>query len=305
MTAAGWGRELPPIPRGWRPSPSMGNPPEGLCTGLRTSGRGREGRPATRGDTLALGGSYPVGGMSPSTGPEPAPADVDPRIRVLIVEDHQMVAEGLVELLRGEPDIRVVGICTRLDQFRERLRNDPIDLVLLDCSMPDGDGLAAARFVRQEHPRTRVIVVSAAEERSVLLEALEAGCQGFIGKSESMAHLPGAIRGAMLGTVALSPAMAARLTAGSAGPRPGHGLSHRELDVLELFAQGKSSEEIASELFMSDSTLRNKIARINSKLGVHSRLDAVTMALRLGLIDVRPEDGPEKPQLVAMPRHPG
>ena len=169
--------------------------------------------------------------------------------------------------------------------------------------MPDGDGVAATRYIRQEHPRTRVIVVSAAEERDLLNEALEAGCSGFIGKSESMAHLPHAIRGAMVGTVAISPAMAAKLVAPG---RPGYGdeLTPRELAVLQLLVRGMTNAQISLELFMSEATVRNKVARINSKLNTHSKLEAVTRRLRLGLVELEGEDGPEPARIVAVPRPP-
>jgi DNA-binding NarL/FixJ family response regulator len=138
----------------------------------------------------------------------------NPLIRVLIVEDHQMFAEALARALRDEPDMRVDGISQRLDDAREFLRRKHVDVVLMDYHLPDGDGIMAARYIRDEHPRTRVIVVSAVEDRQVLDDALVAGCSGFISKSESLDHLPSAIRGAMVGNIAISPAMV---------PRPGVG----------------------------------------------------------------------------------
>jgi len=228
-----------------------------------------------------------------------------PLIGVLIVEDHQMFAEGLARVLKDEPDFQVLGICRRLDDAREFLRNGHADVVLMDHHMPDGEGVAAARYIREEHPRTRVIMVSAAEERGVLFEALEAGCSGFIGKSESMVHLASGIRGAMVGNVALSPAMATKLI----GPDTrAHGysdaLTPRELEVLQLMAQGMNNAQIASRLFMSESTVRNKIARINSKLGVHSKLEAVTRGLRQGLVELDPEAGEASTHVTAIPKPP-
>ncbi|MGA8016374.1 MAG: response regulator transcription factor [Candidatus Dormiibacterota bacterium] len=236
-----------------------------------------------------------------SQGPTVARPNNPAPIRVLIVEDHQLFAEALARALEDEPDMVTVGICRFLDSAREFLRNDRVDVVLMDYHMPDGDGIAAARYVREEHPRTRVVVVSAAEDRAVLFEALDAGCSGFIGKSESMIHLAAAIRGAMVGNVALSPGMAAKLL-GPDGRSHGYGfaLTPRELEVLRAMAQGLSNLQIADRLFMSETTLRNKIARINSKLGVHSKLEAVTRGLRLGLVELDPEDDREDARVLVV-----
>ncbi len=230
-----------------------------------------------------------------------------PLIRVLIVEDHQMFAEALARALRDEPDMRVDGISQRLDDAREFLRRKHVDVVLMDYHLPDGDGIMAARYIRDEHPRTRVIVVSAVEDRQVLDEALVAGCSGFISKSESLDHLPSAIRGAMVGNIAISPAMVAKLIAPTAAARQGYGddLSPRELEVLQYLAQGWDNPSIEQQLFMSHATLRNKLSRINSKLATHSKLEAVTKALRLGLVQVEREDVSEEPRVVAVPRRPG
>jgi DNA-binding NarL/FixJ family response regulator len=164
----------------------------------------------------------------------------------------------------------------------------------------------AARYIREEHPRTRVIVVSAVEDRQVLDEALVAGCSGFISKSESLDHLPSAIRGAMVGNVAISPAMIAKLIAPTAAAHQGYGddLSPRELEVLHLLAQGWDNASIEQQLFMSHATLRNKLSRINSKLATHSKLEAVTKALRLGLVQLEREEGSQEPRIVAVPRPP-
>jgi DNA-binding NarL/FixJ family response regulator len=229
-----------------------------------------------------------------------------PLIRVLIVEDHQMFAEALARGLRDEPDIRVDGISRRLDDAREFLRRKHVDVVLMDFHLPDGDGIVASRYILEEHPRTRVIVVSAVEDRQVLDDALAAGCSGFISKSESLDHLPSAIRGAMVGNVAISPAMVAKLVGPVPAAHHGYGddLSPRELEVLQLLAQGWDNLAIEQQLFMSHATLRNRLSRINSKLATHSKLEAVTKALRLGLVQIEREDGSVESRIVAVPRPP-
>jgi DNA-binding NarL/FixJ family response regulator len=243
--------------------------------------------------------------MSDPSTATPSPAGEHPPIRVLIVEDHQMVAEAIAQVLEAEPDIAVVAICRRLDETREFLRHADADIVLMDYNMPDGDGIAAARYIREEHPRSRVIIVSAAEERNVLYEALEAGCSGFLGKSESMVHLASAIRGAMVGSIAMSPAMAARLVEpGGRWRGYGDALTQRELDVLRLMALGLNNTLICQRLFMSEGTLRNKMARINAKLGAHSKLEAVSKGLRMGLIELKAEEpgGSPEDHLTVVPR---
>ena len=256
---------------------------------------------------LSRAEAYPLLAAMPDfdTAPE-LKLSSSPLIRVLIVEDHQMFAEALARALRDEPDMRVDGISQRLDDAREFLRRRHVDVVLMDYHLPDGDGTVAARYIREEHPRTRVIVVSAVEERQVLDEALVAGCSGFISKSESLDHLPSAIRGAMVGNIAISPAMIAKLIAPTTAARQGYGddLSPRELEVLQLLAQGWDNASIEQQLFMSHATLRNKLSRINSKLATHSKLEAVTKALRLGLVQVEREDGSQRPRVVAGPRPP-
>ena len=229
-----------------------------------------------------------------------------PLIRVLIVEDHQMFAEALARALQDEQDIRVDGLCRRLDDAREFLRRNRVDVVLMDYHLPDGDGIVAARYIRAEHPRTWVIVVSAVEERHVLDDALAAGCSGYISKSESLSHLPSAIRGATVGNTAISPAMVAKLIERTPGARPttGDDLTERELQVLQLLAEGWDTTEIGEQLFMGPSTLRNRLSVINLKLGTHSKLESVTKALRRGLIQLDRDDGSDEAHIVAVPRPP-
>ena len=244
--------------------------------------------------------------MTDATAAPHADRSEPPPIRVLIVEDHQMFAEALARALQDEPDIRIDGICSRLELAREFLRRVHVDVVLMDYRLPDGDGIVAARYVRVEHPRTKVIIVTATEEREALNEALDAGCSGFISKSESLIHLPSAIRGAMVGNTAISPAMVAKLIEQDRHPRGfADGLTPREVDVLQLLAQGWGNTAIREQLFMSEHTLRNYVARINSKLGTHSKLEAATKALRMGLVELDAEESTDGPRLVAVPRPPG
>jgi len=221
----------------------------------------------------------------------PANAPQAISVRILIVEDHAMFAEALAQALRSESDLSVVGIAGGLTAARNFLRQQTVDVVLMDHRLPDGDGLVGARQIRREHPRTQVILVTATDDRQLVADALVAGCAGFLSKQESLIHLPGAIRNAVVGTRSLSPGMATRLLETPQRPAP-HGLTERELDILRLLAHGWSNEQIADRLFLSGSTIRNHISRMNSKLDAPSRLAAVSKALRTGVIQMDPQLAP-------------
>lgn len=222
----------------------------------------------------------------------PATAPQANGVRVLIVEDHAMFAEALAQALRSESDLSVVGIAGGLAAARNFLRQQAVDVVLMDHGLPDGDGLVGARQIRREHPRTQVILVTATDDRQLVADALGAGCAGFLSKQESLVHLPGAIRNAIVGTRSLSPEMATRLLEVPKRPALHDDLTERELDILRLLAHGWSNEQIAGHLFLSGSTLRNHISRVNSKLGASSRLAAVSKALRTGVIRLDPQLAP-------------
>ena len=229
--AAGWARPRDGAAAAHRAGaawPSPDRPPTALASRERAPppSYGTPCRPEVAPRRRGVRAAHHVGGctpLSPLRGISSACPDAgfeidppfalspNPLIRVLIVEDHQMFAEALARALRDEPDIRVDGISQRLDDAREFLRRNQVDVVLMDYHLPDGDGIVAARYIREEHPRTWVLVVSAVEDRQVLDDALTAGCSGFISKAESLDHLPSAIRGAMVGNIAISPAMVAKL----------------------------------------------------------------------------------------------
>jgi DNA-binding NarL/FixJ family response regulator len=213
-------------------------------------------------------------------------------IRCLIVEDHQMVAEALAKALADESDIEVVGIQATASSARDFLRHERADVVLMDYHLPDGDGVQAARQIRRDHPSTHVVMVTASNDRKLLNAALSAGCTGFVSKGESLVHLPNAIRSALSGTTAFSPGIVAKLLQPSErGDPSSNDLNDRELTMLRLFAQGWPAEEIADHLFMAPNTLRNYMGRINQKLGTRNRLEAVSKAVRLGLVTLNDDGG--------------
>ncbi len=206
-------------------------------------------------------------------------------IRVLVVDDHRMFRQAVAAALDEEADVEVVESVGSLADARRSLETTDVDVILLDQRLPDGQGTHAAAELRALRPRARVVLVTAAAEASVLSEALAAGCVGFVTKGDSIEELAAAVRAAATGATAVSPGMLGRLT----GPDPrgeslAEPLTQRETAVLLFLADGLSNEEISRRLFISIHTLRNHIQSIIGKLGAHSKLEAVSVAIREGLI---------------------
>ena len=207
-------------------------------------------------------------------------------IRVLLVDDHMMFSQAVAAALNEETDIRVVDCVTSLAEARSHLETTEVDLILLDQRLPDGQGTHAAAELRAIRPGVRVVLVTAAVDPALFSEALAAGCVGFVTKGDSIDVLAAAVRAAASGATTVSPAMRGQLT-GADGKGSGysaHALTHRETAVLLLLADGLSKQEISERLFISINTLRNHIQNIISKLGAHSKLEAVSIAIREGLI---------------------
>lgn len=206
-------------------------------------------------------------------------------IRVFIIDDHRMFTQAVAAALTEEPDMEVVGTVDNLAGARRELEKVEVDVILLDQRLPDGQGTHAAAELRAIRPAAKVILVTAAMDPSVLNEALAAGCAGFVTKGDSIDALSAAVRAAASGATPVSPAMLNRLTSGDPrGSNLTEPLTLRETSVLLFLADGMSNEEISKRLFISIHTLRNHIQSIISKLGAHSKLEAVSVAIREGLI---------------------
>ncbi|HXZ98879.1 MAG TPA: response regulator transcription factor [Candidatus Binatia bacterium] len=206
-------------------------------------------------------------------------------IRVFVVDDHRMFSQAVAAALDEESDMLVVESVGSLEEARRRLEVIEVDVILLDQRLPDGQGTHAAAELRAIRPNARVVLVTAAAEASVLSEALAAGCVGFVTKGDSIEELAAAVRAAATGATAVSPSMLGRLTGGNGRGSPlAEPLTPRETAVLLFLADGLSNEEISRRLFISIHTLRNHIQSIISKLGAHSKLEAVSIAIREGLI---------------------
>jgi DNA-binding NarL/FixJ family response regulator len=226
--------------------------------------------------------------------PEPEPAEVGAsRARLLIADDHELARLGLRTMLAPEPDIEVVGEAATGRETLALVRQLQPDLVLMDIRMPDLDGLVATRAIKEEFPRMSVLIVTLSEDPDYLVEALRAGAAGYVLKDASRREVVMAVRHVLEGESPIDPKLAAQLIrrvssmqAPPAEPpsRRGDELTHRELEVLRLVAEGKTNAVIAQSLFVSLGTVKVHVERIINKLGVSDRTQAAVRAAELGLL---------------------
>jgi DNA-binding NarL/FixJ family response regulator len=206
-------------------------------------------------------------------------------IRVLVVDDHEVVAASLAAALDDQPDIITVGVATSLAQARRRITSELPDVILLDNRLPDGEGVAAIPELRALRPSAHVVVLTGAAADQVLVQAMEAGASGFLSKTRSLAELTGAVRAAAVGESVISPELLRRLLPQLGGtPSDVPRLTRREQQVLTMISEGLSNGSIADELHVSVHTVRNHVANLSSKLGAHSKLEALAIAVREGLL---------------------
>jgi DNA-binding NarL/FixJ family response regulator len=227
--------------------------------------------------------------MSVGAGGETYDGGADASIRVVICDDHQILAQGIASLLEGAGGISVVGIVgTVADALATSVAMKP-DVVLMDYELPDGDGVSAAAAIKASVPDAKVVILTSYSDDTVLVRALEAGCSGFLTKHKSAREVERAVRLAAEGEALISPDMLVRLLPKLSRTEPerkiGSDLTARELEVLELLAEGLSGDAIASRLYLSPNTVRNHVQNLLPKLGAHSRLEAVSIATRAGLLD--------------------
>ena len=203
-------------------------------------------------------------------------------ITVMIVDDHPVVRAGLIGILSGEEDLRVVGEASSADEAVTAARTLQPDVVLMDLRMPVGDGVVATAGVLAAAPKARVVVLTTYESDADILRAVEAGAAGYLLKDAGRVDLVMAIRAAARGETVLAPSVATRLVNRMRRPAPADSLSPRELEVLRLVAKGLSNGEIGRELHISEATVKTHLLRTFAKLGVSDRTAAVTTALAAG-----------------------
>ncbi len=220
---------------------------------------------------------------------QPRPEDTSGAIRVLIVDDHEVLASSLAQVLDAETDMRCVGVAHSLEQTRALIQTSSPDVVLLDHRLPDGDGVSSIGELRRLRPSANVVVLTASAADHVLVQAIEAGASGFLSKTRSLHEVTAAVRAAAAGEALISPEMLARLLPrlSRTSSTQHQELTEREREVLALLAEGLTNSAIAAKLFVSVHTVRNHIANLSTKLGAHSKLEALSIAVREGMLPDR------------------
>lgn len=212
-------------------------------------------------------------------------------VRVLIVDDHEMFSGSVRLALSQEQGLEVVGTAGNLAAARAAVAALRPDVVLLDHRLPDGRGVDAISELKKLNPQSNVVVLTAAADDSVLVAATEAGCAGLLLKTSPLEELVSAVRVAASGEMLVSPALLGRLLGRLHRERDAaeSTLTAREREILEFVALGMTNSAIADRLTISVNTVRNHVQNILAKLGAHSKLEALSIAVRDGI--VRPPDG--------------
>jgi DNA-binding NarL/FixJ family response regulator len=200
-------------------------------------------------------------------------------IRLLLVDDHPVVRDGLRGVFADDPEFEVVGEAGNGAEAIARVERLGADVVLMDLRMPEMGGVEAIRRLRQTAPAVRVLVLTTYDTDSDVLPAIEAGATGYLLKDAPREELIRAVRAAVKGESVLSPAVARRLMGQVRRPPP-EALSPRELKVLQLIADGATNREAAAKLFVSEATIKTHLLHIYEKLGVRDRAAAVGEAYR-------------------------
>jgi len=202
-------------------------------------------------------------------------------IRVMLVDDHTMVRRGLATFLKVFEDLQLVGEAENGESAIQLCAEVLPDVILMDMVLPVMDGATATRAIRRQFPQVQVIVLTSFKEGELIKNALEAGAIGYLLKDVSADELVDAIRAAHAGRATLSPEAAQALVETTNQPRTyGLDLTEREREVLALMIEGLNNTQIAGRLTVSPSTIKSHVSNILAKLGVASRTEAVTLALR-------------------------
>jgi DNA-binding NarL/FixJ family response regulator len=209
-------------------------------------------------------------------------------IRVMIVDDHTVVRDGVATMLGRQPDISVVGEAANGREAVDITKTLRPDVILMDLRMPEMDGVEAMRQIREDNQEVKFIVLTTFDTDEYIFHAIEAGAKGFLLKDASREELFKAVRAVNRGESLVQPGVAARLLdrfAEMSRPTPAEPLlSARELEVVQLMSTGATNKEIAASLSISESTVKTHVANIFQKLDVNDRTGAVTTAIQKGII---------------------
>jgi two-component system, NarL family, response regulator LiaR len=207
------------------------------------------------------------------------------RIRVLVVDDHAVVRNGIKFSLTPYPDLEFAGEAENGEKALQICQEVQPDVVLMDAKMPGMDGIAATRFIRSQYPHVQVIILTSFQEGYLVRDAFQAGAIGYMLKDASIEDLVGAIRSAYVGRASLSSeAGQALVQAVVQDSEPGFDLTERELEVLSLIVQGLSNDQIAAKLAISFSTARFHVSTILAKMGAANRAEAAALAVKHHLV---------------------
>jgi two-component system, NarL family, response regulator DevR len=211
-----------------------------------------------------------------------------PKIRILIVDDHEVVREGLMAMLRPEPDFEVVGHTGHGEMVTELVENARPDVVLLDARLPDVSGVEVCRRLGRTHPGVAVVILTTYTDVELVQECLQAGARGYVVKDVGRFSLKESIRAVSRGQAVLAPQVAGqiidRMRSRQPGERPPSGLNASQVAILRLISRGHSNREIAADVHLSENTVKTHIQEIFRKLGVRNRVEAAILAGKSGWI---------------------
>jgi len=211
------------------------------------------------------------------------------QIKILIVDDHSVVRQGLRMFLNLEPDFNIVGEAVNGVDAIQKVSQLKPDVVLMDLLMPVMDGIEAISKIKKNYPDVEVIALTSVLEDAAVYNAIRAGAIGYLLKDTEADELIRAIKAAASGQVQLSPKIAERLVREVSAPDNPEKLTDREKEVLIMLADGKSNKEIAAGLYIGETTVKTHVSNILMKLGVPSRTQAALYAIRIGLVAGGPE----------------
>ncbi|MFH1169665.1 MAG: response regulator transcription factor [Chloroflexota bacterium] len=214
---------------------------------------------------------------------------MDNKIKILVVDDHAIMRDGIRALLDLQNDIQVVGEASDGLEAIEKVRELAPDIVVMDIAMPGMDGLEATRRIKKKDPAVKVLILTQYDNKEYILSAIKAGVSGYVPKKALGTELVSAIRTVQQGNSYLYPSAAAAVINDylkRSDEEPYDRLTAREREVLKLIADGRTSREIADSLFISLKTVLGHRTKIMEKLGIHNRTELIKYAIRKGLVDM-------------------
>jgi DNA-binding NarL/FixJ family response regulator len=215
--------------------------------------------------------------------------DIERAIRVVVADDHTLFRKGITKLLNDDSRLTVVGEAADAKEAIERVQSLRPDIVIMDVKLPKMNGIDAAREIAQRFPRVKVLFLTGLDSDNHVLDALASGASGYLLKDALPEAVISAVIAATYGSFIITAAVARRafgaLVSSSVRREAYDGISARELEVLKLTASGLANKQVARSLGLSEKTVRNHIANIYEKLGIHDRSQALLYAVRKGLVD--------------------